>query len=200
MSWNCQSDCWISRHNAIASIITANYVIAVVHFAGNYNLQSCRMKKRRKEKRYMRVTRSVFVISFMDMKILSASGMTDWCYCRYNIFVARNYSAAPPRFRETLCMSRVPVLTIRPRVMNIDVKCVHSAALSIPANPLCTRRSLLSMTRSHEDSAIRGPAAKFASKADVYSISPAQNERNIQEKMLRYIIVTCTVKNILYLC
>lgn len=68
--------------------------------------------------------------------------------------------------------------------MNIDAKYVRPAALSIPTNPQCTRRSLLSMARPHEDSAIRGPAAKFANKADVYSISrPAQNGQNMQEKM-----------------
>jgi len=68
--------------------------------------------------------------------------------------------------------------------MNIDAKYVRPAALSIPANPQCTRRSLLSIARSHENSAIRSPAAKFANKADIYSIShPAQNGRNMQEKM-----------------
>jgi len=148
----------------------------------------------------MRVTRSVFVTSFMDMKILSASGMTDWWYCRYNIFVARNYSAAPPRF------PRNPLYVARSRVNYTTARHEYRCKMRSPRCIVDPSESPVHPSISPiDDSISRGlryswPRGQICKQADVYSISPAQNDWNIQEKTLQYIIVTCTIKNILYLC
>lgn len=168
MPWNRKSE----RCN-VALIIIADYAVVRGgrHPTNNRNNTKLRMKKKRKEKRYVTLTRSVFVTSSMDTKILSPR--QGWLIDdRTNAVASFALKLrAMPRFRETPCMSRVPVLTTAARH---EYRCKIPRCIVDPDEPpVHPSISPIDGPTSREDPAIRGPAAKFANKTRrLLDISP----------------------------
>lgn len=180
------------RRNAVTLIIIANYIIAVIHSGIHIPRKIVTYKyawKKRKKKGTKRMTRSVFVTSSIDMKILSTSRLIDWRsdVCRIAVAsFARNYALQRQGFmKSSVC--RVHVLTM-PHVMNINAEYVRLATLSIAVKgepPVHLSISPIddSTSRGLRYSSLHGQICEQSRR--LYSIShlPYKIMRNIQKKI-----------------
>lgn len=198
----------IVRRNTVTLIITADCVIAVIH-GGRHSAggklrpdnaawwkKKERERKEGEKKRCMTRLRDLFSLYLLWTRksSLSVREITDW-----RSDVCRVAAASFARRAKLLAkVSWNPLYVARSRInygrtswISMQSTFAPAAALSVPVNPLCTRRSLPSMARPHEDSRhswTRGQI--YEQSRRLLDISPSQNDRNIQEEMYNTTIIT----------
>lgn len=175
-------------------IITA--VIAVIRGTDDIPRENCSLttqpdEKREEggEKKMCTLTRSVFVISSMDTKILSQRQGDNWLTNGRTPLprsFARNYA---PRFRETLCMSHA-LTTVARHEYQCKIRSPRRRIVDPGEPPVYPSISPIdgSTSRGLRYSWTRGQICEQSRR--LLDISPSQNDRNIQGEMYNTIIIT----------